>query len=85
MSGRTHEMDQALRALADAAAADIKLDFPGIDVNYDLYCDMVDGRWMGVVDMGEAFQAAFSWEADHWELSNMNPVAIRDRIVARRR
>jgi len=87
-----HDADHALRAMADAAAADVKGDFPGSDVNYDLYVDEVNMRlwgktrtWLiGVIDMGELFQAAFVWERDHWTLLDGNPVEMRDTIVAHR-
>jgi hypothetical protein len=80
-----NERDQAIRALADAAADDVKLDFPAMDVNYDLYTEDLPGYgYIGVIDMGEVFQAAFAWDQDHWELLNHNPVTLRDAIIARR-
>lgn len=78
-------MDQLLRGIADAAAKDIKLDFPQADVNYDLYVEELPGYGIvGVIDIGDLFKAAYAWERDHWHLLNADPVMLRDSIIRKR-
>lgn len=79
------DMDQSLRAMADAAASDIKLEYPAMDTNYDLYIEALPGYGIiGVIDIGDVFQAAYAWERDHWTLLNQDPVMLRDMITKKR-
>jgi hypothetical protein len=92
MSVSTNQ-DQLLRAIADAAARDIKDDFPHMDVMYDLYVETMKIRlWgktrpytIGLIDMGEAFQAAYVWVNDQWEFTGLlDPIEIREMIINKR-
>lgn len=85
---------QALRELADDAAADIARDFPGLETGYDLWADRISVRkqvWPyvtvklhGVIDMGDVYQAAFVWVDGEWEQINELPSDVRDAIIAER-
>jgi len=91
MSVSTNQ-DQLLRAIADAAARDIKGDFPHMSTMYDLYIERLRLRlWektrdytIGLIDMGESFQAAYVWLNDQWEFTGLDPVEVREMITNKR-
>ena len=62
-------IEEQLRAIADAAASDIKGDHPEADVNYDMYIERFDNMLIGVIDMGDMWQEVYCWFIDHWEQS----------------
>jgi len=63
-----------LRVEADKVAADISGDNPSVDVSYDLWVEEEFSfsedqtkLTIGVIDMGDSFQAVYRWCEDRWE------------------
>jgi len=84
----TYRATNMLREIADCAANDIERDHADLDVEYDMYVEQVDGfELVGVVDMGEAWQGAFEWDAIEgkwYEAMHLDPSQVRDRIIEAR-
>lgn len=79
--------DDQLREIAEAAAHDIKGDHPSADVNYDMYIESLNNMLVGVIDMGENFQAVFVYhDNSEWEQTTLlgDPYDVTERILQKR-
>jgi len=80
-------IEEQLRAIADAAASDIKGDHPEADVNYDMYIERMNNLLIGVIDMGDQWQEVYIFFENHgWEQSIFmgDPHDVINLILAKR-
>lgn len=80
-----------LMAVADRISSDIGGDWDAdgrgpIDTGYDLWVEELDGRRVGVIDMGDLYQGVYWYEGDSWDIAPGfgDPQDVIDRIIAKR-
>ena len=78
-------MDDQLHKIAQDVASDIIGDNPDADVDYDVYIEELDGKLVGVIDMGDSFASAYVCDDGEWEQDfTYDPHDTISRILRKR-
>jgi hypothetical protein len=80
-------MKNALEEIAEDAARDILSDNPEVDVTFETWIELIDGKFLGVIDMGELYGAVFTYDRSdcEWWLTFHDVRDTIDTIITRRR